>query len=165
MGFSTFSGPVRSGTQRYGAAENTGIVSLARSTTVASSAMTTSPTAQTLFSLPAGSKILRFIVEVTTTISGGSVSNVGLTIGKAGGTANFYVTTFNTGTAVGRVAQSTVDAALQVAETNNVGSTDVVVTGTFTAATGNPTAGAIVVTVEYVQRAPNGAQVPTTFEN
>ena len=165
MSFSTFSGPVRSGTQRYGAGENTGLVQLARSATIASSAMTTSPSAQTLLVLPAGSKILRFNVEVTTTISGGSVTNVGMTIGALGGTANQYLTTFNTGTAVGKVAQATIDAAMQVAQTNNVGATDVVLTGTFTAAGGNPTAGAIVVTVEYIQRASDGAQNSTTLQN
>ena len=161
MSFSTFSGPVRSGTVRFGAAENTGLMQLARSATIAFSAMTTSPSAQTLFVLPAGSKILRFNVEVTTAISGGSVSNVGMTIGAAGGTANLYLTTFNTGTSAGKVAQATIDAAMQVAQTNNIGAVDVAFTGTFTAAGGNPTAGAIVVTVEYIQRADNGAQVPT----
>ena len=30
MGFATFSGPVRSGTERYGAAENTGLITLSR---------------------------------------------------------------------------------------------------------------------------------------
>lgn len=160
MSFSTFSGPVRSGTERYGAAENTGLVQLARSATIPFGAMTTSPTAQALFNLPAGSKIMRFMVEVTTAISGGSVTNVGLTIGKSGGTANFYVTTFNTGVSSAMVAQATVDAAMVVAQTNNVGTTDVGITGTFTAAGGDPTAGEIVVTVVYVQRLSDGAQVP-----
>ena len=162
MSFSTFSGPVRSGTVRYGSGENTGLVQLARSATIASSAMTTSPAAQTLMTLPAGSKILRFNVEVVTAISGGSVTNVGMTIGRSGGTANLYLTTFNTGLTAGKVAQATIDAAMQVAQTNNLGTTDVVLTGTFTAAGGNPTAGAIVVTVEYIQRADDGSQVPAS---
>lgn len=160
MSFSTFSGPVRSGTVRYNAGENTGLVQLARSATIASSAMTTSPSAQTLMTLPAGSKILRVNVEVVTAISGGSVTNVGLTVGKAGSTANFFVTTFNTGLTAGKVAQATVDTAMQVAQTNNIGTTDVALTGTFTAAGGNPTAGSIVVTVEYIQRLSDGSQVP-----
>ena len=103
----------------------------------------------------------RFVVEVVTAISGGSVTNVGLTIGNSA-TANKFVTTFNTGTSVARVAQATIDAATQVAETNNIGTTDVVVFGTFTAAGGNPTAGSIVVTVEYIQRNSDGAQVPAS---
>lgn len=161
MSFSTFSGPLRAGTVKEGSGENTGLVKLARTATVGFAAMTTSPTAQALFTLPAGTKIIRFVVEVVTAISGGSVTNVGLTIGNSA-TANKFVTTFNTGTSVARVAQATVDAATQVAETNNIGATDVGIFGTFTAAGGNPTAGSIVVTVEYIQRADNGAQVPAS---
>ena len=161
MGFATFSGPVRMGTVRYGANENTGLPVLTQSTTVPFSAMTTAPTAQVLFSLPAGAKITQFQFEVTTAISGGSVSNVGVTIGDIS-TANKYVTTFNTGTSSAMVAQATVDAAMVVAQTNNIGTADINIYGTFTAATGNPTAGAIVVTVHYIQRASDGSQVPAS---
>jgi hypothetical protein len=161
MTFSTFSGPLRAGTVKEGSGENTGLVQLARSATVGFAAMTTSPTAQALFTLPAGSKILRFNVEVVTAISGGSVTNVGLTVGDSG-TANKYVTTFNTGITSVKVAQATVDAAMVVAQTNNIGTSDVTVYGTFTAAGGNPTAGSTVVTVEYLQRLDNGAQVPAS---
>lgn len=161
MTFSTFSGPLRAGTVKEGAGENTGLVQLARSATIGFAAMTTSPTAQALFTLPAGAKILRFNVEVVTAISGGSVSNVGVTVGDSG-TANKYVTTFNTGLTSVKVAQATVDAAMVVAQTNNIGTSDVTVFGTFTAAGGNPTAGSAVVTVEYMQRLDSGAQVPAS---
>lgn len=161
MTFSTFSGPLRAGTVKEGVGENTGLVQLARSATIGFAAMTTSPTAQALFTLPAGSKILRFNVEVVTAISGGSVTNVGLVMGDSG-TANKYVTTFNTGTSAAKVAQATVDAAMVVAQTNNIGTSDVTVFGTFTAAGGNPTAGSTVITVEYVQRLDSGAQVPAS---
>lgn len=159
MGFSTFSGPLRLGTQRYGAGENTGVVQLARSATVPFSAMTTAPTAQALFIIPAGSKILRLNLEIVTAISGGSVTNVGFVLGD-GTTANKYFTTFNTGTSAAKVAQATIDAAMVVAQTNNIGLTDVTLYGTFTAAGGNPTAGALVATLEYVQRLDDGSQVP-----
>lgn len=161
MSFSTFSGPLRAGTVKEGSGENTGLVQLARSATVGFAAMTTSPTAQALFTLPAGSKILRVNVEVVTAISGGSVTNVGLTIGDSG-TANKYVTTFNTGISSAKVAQATIDAAMVVAQTNNLGTSDVTIYGTFTAAGGNPTAGSTVVTVEYLQRSSDGAQVPAS---
>lgn len=161
MSFATMSGPVRTGTVKEGVGENTGLVQLARSATIASSVMRTSPTAQALMTLPAGAKILRFNVEVVTAISGGSVTNVGVVLGDSG-TSNKYVTTFNSGTSAAKVAQATVDAAMQVAQTNNIGTADVTLYGTFTAAGGNPTAGAIVVTVEYVQRAVDGAQVPAS---
>jgi hypothetical protein len=129
MSFSTFSGPLRSGTQRYGAGTNTGLPVLTQSANVASSVMTGSPTAQNLFTLPAGSKILRFTVEKTTAISGGSVSAVNTTFGNSG-TANAYQTTIDIGLTTAQTARATLDAALVSSATNNIGTTDVVVTGT-----------------------------------
>lgn len=164
MGFSTFSGPIRSGTQRFGSATNTGLPVLTQSANVPFSVMLGSPTAQSLFTLPAGSKILRFTVEKTTAISGGSVSAVNTTFGRAG-TANAFQTTIDIGLTTAQTARATLDAALVSSATNNIGTADVTVTGTFTAAGGNPTAGAVVVTIEYIQRADNGAQAPTTFQN
>lgn len=168
MGFATFSGPVRSGTVRYGATENTGLVTLSRTAYVDVSgvALTAAPVAQVLFDLPAGSKILNFIPEVLVAITGNSVSQVGVTIGNAT-TADAYAASFNTGTSVARVTQATVDTAIsgKVAALNNIGTVDVPVLATFTATTGNPTAGQIAITVVYQQRADDGAQVPTAFQN
>ena len=160
MGFSTFSGPLRAGTVRQGAATNTGLVELVQTTTVPFSAMTTAPTAQNLFTLPAGARVMGFQVEVVTAISGGSVSNVGMVLGKTG-TANAFLTTINTGLTSAFLTQATVDAATVVAQTNNIGTADVTVTGTFTAATGNPTAGSTVVSVYYLQRLDDGTSTPT----
>ena len=168
MSFSTFSGPVRSGTQRYGAAENTGLITLSRTAYVNMSgvALTAAPVAQTLFNLPAGTKILNFVVDVLATISGNSVSQVGVTIGKAGSAAEFAAS-FNTGTAITRLAQATIDTAIasKAVALNNIGTVDVPVTGTFTATGGNPTAGQVAITVVYQQRADNGAQVPSWEQN
>jgi hypothetical protein len=166
MSFSTFSGPVRVGTQRYGAAENTGLVTLSRTAYVNLSgvALTAAPVAQTLFTLPAGSKILNFIPEVLATVV--TATQVGVTIGKAGSAAEFAAS-FNTGTAVARVTQATVDTAIsgKVVALNNIGTVDVPVQATFTATTGNATGGQIAITVVYQQRADDGAQAPTTFQN
>lgn len=163
MSFSTFSGPVRSGTQRYGAAENTGLITLSRTAyvNVSGVALTSGAAAQTLFTLPAGAKILNFIPEVLVTIAGNSVSQVGVTIGTAASAAA-YAASFNTGTAVARVTQATVDTAIsgKVAALDNIGTVDVPVQATFTASTGNPTSGQIAITVVYQQRLDNGAQVP-----
>jgi hypothetical protein len=168
MSFSTFSGPVRAGTQRYGAAENTGLITLSRTAyvNVSGVALTAAPVAQTLFTLPAGSKILNFVPEVLVTVAGNSVSQVGVTIGTAASAAA-YAASFNTGTAVARVTQATVDTAIsgKVAALDNIGTVDVPVQATFTATTGNPTSGQIAITVVYQQRADNGAQAPTTFQN
>lgn len=165
MSFSTFSGPVRAGTQRYGAAENTGLITLSRTAyvNVSGVALTAAPVAQTLFTLPAGSKILNFIPEVLVTIAGNGVTQVAATLGKSG-TADAFAASFNTGTAVARVSQATVDTAIsgKVAALDNLGTADVPVTATFTATTGNPTSGQIAITVVYQQRADNGAQVPAS---
>lgn len=162
MAFTTFSGPVRAGTQRYGDVTtiNTGLPILTQSATVAFGSMTTSPSAVNLFTLPAGAKIMGFMVEKTTAISGGSVSAVNTTFGKSG-TANAFTTTIDIGLTTAQTAAATLDAALVSSATNNIGTSDVTVTGTFTAVTGNPTAGSVVVTVEYIQRAEDGSQTPT----
>lgn len=162
MAFATFSGPLRSGTARY-PTDNTGLVTLSRTAYVNMSgvALTTSPVAQSLFTLPAGSKILNFIPEVLVAIAGNSVSQVGVQIGRSG-TADAFAASFNTGVSTARVAQATVDAAItgRVAALDNIGTADVPVQATFTATTGNPTSGQIAITVVYQQRADNGAQVP-----
>lgn len=161
MSFATFSGPIRAGTVRYNSGENTGLVTLSRTAYVNLSgvALTSGAVAQALFTLPAGAKVLSFVVEVLVAATGNSVSQIGVTIGKAG-SANAFVTSFNTGTSAGRVAQSTVDGQLQVAALDNIGTVDVPVQATFTATTGNPTAGQIAITVVYQQRSDSGAQVP-----
>lgn len=166
MGTATHLGPWLLGTVKdttgttAGSIRNIGATTVSQTATVAFGAITTSPTAQNLFTLPAGAKIIRFGVEVVTALSGGSVSNCGVTIGNSG-TANKYVTTFNTTTSSVKVPQATIDAAMVVAETNNIGTSDVSIYGTFTAATGNPTAGSIVVTVEYIVRNADGTYTNT----
>ena len=167
MAFSTHLGPWLLGTVKEttgtvaGTIRNTGATTVAQVATVAFGAMTTAPTAQQLFTLPAGAKVIRINVEVITALSGGSVSNCGVTIGDAG-TANKYVTTFNTTTSSVKVPQATIDAAMVVAQTNNIGTVDVPIYGTFTAATGNPTAGSIAVTCEYIVREADGSAFPAS---
>jgi hypothetical protein len=162
MSFSTMSGPLRCGTVRY-PTDNTGLVTLSRTAYVNMNgvALTSGAAAQSLFTLPAGSKILNFITEVLVTVAGNSISQVGVTIGKSG-TADAYAASFNTGTSVARVTQATMDTAIsgKVAALDNIGTTDVPVTATFTATTGNATSGQIAITVVYQQRLDNGAQVP-----
>lgn len=161
MAFASMSGPVRMGTVKENSGRNTGLPLLTQSANVSFSAMTTSPTAQALFTLPAGAKILRFNVEKTTAISGGSVSGVSATFGTSA-TADAYMTTAAIGLTTAQAVRATLDAALVSSATNNIGTSDVVVYGTFTAAGGNPTAGAAVVTIEYIQRGSDGAQFPAT---
>ena len=169
MSFATFSGPVRSGTVRFGSTDNTGLTTLARTAYVNMSGVAKisgdSPAAQTLFNLPAGTKILNFVTEVLVAIAGNSVSQVGVTIGKSGSAAEFAAS-FNTGISVTRVTQAVVDAGLasKAVALDNLGTTDVPVQATFTATGGNPTSGQIAITVIYQQRADNGAQVPAATQ-
>lgn len=162
MGFSTFSGPLRAGTQKDAtAARNTGLVVLARSVVVPFNVITTAPVAQNLMVIPAGSKIMQIDWETLVQFSGGSVSAIAFQIGLLGGTANrFWTSTSLAALTVGKLARATSDATQQVVNTNNVGTTDITLTGTFTATTGNPTAGSAVLTVTYIQRADDGSQDP-----
>lgn len=164
MSFSTFSGPIRAGTQRYGAVENCGLLTLSRTAYVNMNGVTTSGTALPLFNLPAGTKILNFLVEVTASI--GTASSMSVQIGRAGTVAAFLAST-STGTSVARIAQSTIDSNMSgtVVATDNIGTADVPVIGTFTAGVSNATSGQVAVTVIYQQRADNGAQAPTAFQN
>ena len=160
MSFTTFSGPVRSGTQRTGAVTsmNCGVMELCQSATIPVTAILASPAAVNLFTLPAGAKITDFLIEVTTALT--TATNCGIVIGKAG-TANFFMTTLNTGTSVVRVPPTTVAAAMVADKCNNIGTSDVTLAATPTAATGDAATGEIVVTVRYIQRTASGSVTPS----
>jgi hypothetical protein len=162
MANSTFSGPLRSGTQRDGLVlSGTGVIGtfnlgrpvLAQSYVVPFGDMVTGGQARTICNLPAGSKIVDMCVEVTVAIV--TATNLGIILGILG-TTNKYYTTFNTGTSVVKVAQATVDAQMQVLATDNIGTADVPVLLTTTAATSNATAGSVTVTLYYIQRNADG---------
>lgn len=160
MAFTTFQGPVRAGTIKEGATNNTGLVVLSRSVSLdATVAKTSGAVAQALMTLPAGAKILDVYVEKTVAASGNSVSAIAMTIGD-GTTANKYVTSVAIGVTAIRTLQATLTAGYVPAEMNNIGTADKTLYGTFTATTGNPTAGTIVITVFYQQRAAAGTQDP-----
>lgn len=175
MSQSTFSGPIRSGTQRDGGPQagqpfplqgfNVGRPILTQIVTVPLANMLSAGSTFTAFNLPAGAKVLGFDVEETVALV--TATNLGLTVGNgailnaAGGTIlaaspNSLVTSFNTGATVGKVAQATIDTALQVLLANNIGTYDMPVTITATAAIANATAGSVTCTLRYVQRNADG---------
>ena len=166
MSFSSFSGPLRAGTVREGTGRNTGLPLLTQSKTIdmAGVALTSAAPAVDLFTLPAGSKILSFRFEKTVVLAGNSISQVAAIVGNASDD-NQYLESVNLATTKGVAAQATVDAGIQVDDCDNIGTADVLLKAKFTATTGDATSGQIVVTVTYVQRQPNGAVNPTTFEN
>ena len=151
MAFSTFTGPVRSGTVKnttgttLGTIDNTGVVVLVQT---ASLALTTSTPAV----LPAGSQILDILIDVTTTFTTSSTLAVG-----DGTTADAYVTAITT-PAAGR--QTITFSAAQLTAINNIGTSDVQITVTMAGTTA--TVGAGFITIRYAQRTSAGSEVPAS---
>ena len=151
MAFSTFTGPVRSGTVQIttgttvGLINNTGVVSLVQS---ASLALASSVVAV----LPAGSQILNIFIDVTTTFTTSATLAVG-----DGTTVDAYVTAITT-PAAGR--QTITFTAAQLTAINNIGTSDVQVTVTMAGTTA--TAGAGFITIGYAQKTSSGAENPVS---
>lgn len=152
MGFSTFSGPVRSGTVQWGPSDNTGLSILSQSATLPAAPGTT-----TIAVLPAGAQILNVVVDTTTQYNAATTLALG-----DGTTANKYMTaaTITGGASGSRILQSVIDAALVAGQITNIGTSDVTIVGTTASTTA--TAGAATVTIMYVQRTSSGAQYPAT---
>lgn len=163
MGFASHLGPWLLGTVKNttgstaGTIRNMGATTVAQTFTATTAAILASPSAQQMFVLPAGAKIVRFNIEVNTALTG--ATNCGVTIGSSG-TANLYMTSVNTGTSAVQVSPATIAAATQGAYTS-IGTSDAIIYGTFTAATADATAGAVTVTVEYIVRGSDGAANPS----
>jgi hypothetical protein len=153
MSFTTFSGPLRSGTVKEGADINTGLAVLSQSATIAFS----NTSAKNLFKLPAGSQILGIAVYTTTEFNAGT-NNV-LNIRTA--TTNIASVTA-TGAPITVGLSTVVPVNAQVAFFNNVGTSDATINGIFAPTGTAATTGAATVIVTYVQRTSTGAQVPAT---
>ena len=151
MAFSTFTGPVRSGTVKnttgttLGTIDNTGVVVLSQT---ANLALTTSAP----IVLPAGSQILNIFIDVTTTFTTSATLAVG-----DGTTADKYVTAITT-PAAGR--QTITFTATQLTAMSNIGTSDVKITVTMAGTTA--VAGAGFITIGYVQKTSAGSEVPAS---
>jgi hypothetical protein len=155
MAFTTFSGPVRSGTVREGAARNTGLVTLVQSydTGVVTAAVGNVDAA--LGILPQGSQIVDITVDQVVVPGGSSTSTV--SVGNATGGAQLMAAVATT--AGGRF-RGTTTATTQLAwQTSTSADTPVFVRYAVGTEAG---VGRAIVTVSYVQRAPNGAQNPAS---
>ncbi len=163
MSQSTFSGPIRSGTQRDGLPAlnnlpptqgfNVGRPVLTQSYTIPFAGMLSAGSALVAFNLPAGAKNLQMATEVTEALA--TATNLALQFGVTRTVAKYFAS-FNTGATIGRTAQATPDAAMVTLQCDNIGTADVPVLMTATAATANATAGSVVVTIYYVQRNADG---------
>jgi hypothetical protein len=155
MAFSTFSGPIRSGTVREGAGENTGLVMLTQSYDTGVVTAGVGNVDAQLGILPAGSQIVNILVDQVVVPGGSSTSAVSVGSTSGGNDLMAAVTT----TAGGRFT-GTATAATQLAwQTSTSADTPVFVRYAVGVAAG---VGRAVVTVVYVQRASNGAQQPVS---
>lgn len=155
MGFSTFSGPIRSGTVREGAAENTGLVVLTQSYDTGVVTAGAGNVDAQLGILPAGSQIVNILIDQVVVPGGSSTSTI--SVGSTSGGAELSAAVVTT--AGGRFT-GTATAATQLAwQTSTSADTNVFVRYAVGVAAG---VGRAIVTVVYVQRASNGAQQPVS---
>ena len=157
MGNTTFSGPIRAGTARFGAVgtRNVGLVVLSQEYDTGDLTGATVGNVDTLIGrLPQGSRIVDIAIDqVVASTTGTTTVSVGTTSGGAELMAGVATT------AGGRF-RGTATAATQLAwQTSTSADTLVYLRN----ATGTATLGAgrFIVTVLYVQRASNGAVAPT----
>lgn len=156
MAFTTFSGPVRSGTVREGAGLNTGLVVLAQSYNSGDLTGDVVGNADAVaFKIPQGSQIVDITVDQIVAATAGTTT---VSVGNASGGAQLMAAVVTT--AGGRfrgTATATTQAAWQTSTRADTTVYVRVAVGTATL-----TAGQFILTVSYVQRAPNGAQNPAT---
>ena len=153
--FSTFSGPIRSGTVREGAAENTGLVVLTQSYDTGVVTAGTGNVDAQLGILPAGSQIVNILIDQVVVPGGSSTSTI--SVGSTSGGAELSAAVVTT--AGGRFT-GTATAATQLAwQTSTSADTNVFVRYAVGVAAG---VGRAIITVVYVQRASNGAQQPVS---
>jgi hypothetical protein len=155
MAFTTFSGPVRSGTVREGAARNTGLVTLVQSYDTGVVTAGVGNVDAALGILPQGSQIVDITVDQVVVPGGSSTSTV--SVGNATGGAQLMAAIATT---TGGRFRGTTTAATQLAwQTSTSADTPVFVRYAVGTEAG---VGRAIVTVTYVQRAPNGAQNPAS---
>ena len=149
MSRTTFSGPVKSGTNRYSPYKNVGTTLLTQSTAFA---FTAAGTTTNTFYIPAGSKILEIFFDTTSAFTGGTGA---VTVGNvASGTQYASSTTVTTGgrtTPTFTAAQLTnmLSTPTDIAAANSQQATSAIAV-TAVAGTG-VTAGSLVVSITYSQ--------------
>jgi hypothetical protein len=156
MAFSSFSGPIRSGTVREGAGRNTGLVVLAQSYNSGDLTGDVVGNVDALaFKIPQGSQIVDITVDQIVAATAGTTT---VSVGSTSGGAELMAAVATT--AGGRF-RGTATASTQAAwQTSTSADTSVYVR--VAVGTATLTAGQFIVTVSYVQRASNGAQNPAS---
>ena len=157
MAFSTFSGPIRAGTVREGAGNNTGLIVLSQAF---DTGVLNQPTGNNLDAqlgiLPQGAQILNILVDQVVVPGGSSTATI--SVGTTSGGAQLLPAVATTGG--GRFTGSPLTANILAWQTSTTADTPVFVRCTA-GGTGN-NVGRTIVTIVYVQRAPNGTRNPAT---
>jgi hypothetical protein len=159
MTFATFSGPLRVGTQRYGAARNTGLVALTQSYDSGTVSAATGNYDVAAFIVPQGTQILDIVVDQVQIPT--ATSTFTISVGTTSGGAELMA---GVATTAGGRFRGTATAATQLAWQTST-SADTIIYIRNVIGTLATTQGRFIVTVTYIQRAENGAQNPTTFQN
>jgi hypothetical protein len=143
MGATTFSGPVKAGTVREGAALNAGNVVLSQANTIVFG----DTVAKNVFTVPAGSRILGIAVYTTEEFDAGTNNVINV---RSGTTVIAAVTATAAPITVGLSTVVPVNA--QVAFFNDVGLDDAVINAIYAPTGGAATTGAATVIITYVQQ-------------
>jgi hypothetical protein len=158
MGFATISGPLRAGTNKdatIAGGRNTGLVVLTQSFDTGVVTAGVGNVDNQIGTLPQGSQIIDITVDQVVVPGGSSTSTVSVGTTLGGSELKAPVVT----TAGGRF-RGTATAASQLAwQTSNAADTPIFARYAVGTAAG---AGRAIITVQYVQRAPDGAQAPAS---
>lgn len=159
MGFATFSGPIRAGTNRYSPGRNTGLVVLSQSFDSGTVVAGTGNVDVSAMVIPAGSQIYDIVVDQVQIPT--ATSTFTISVGTTSGGSELMA---GVATTAGGRFRGTATAATQLAwQTSTAADTTIFVRNAIgTLAT---TQGRFIVTVVYIQRASDGSQNPTTFQN
>jgi hypothetical protein len=157
MGFSTFSGPLRSGTVREGAARNTGLAVLTQSYDTGVVTAGVGNVDVQIGILPQGAQILNVFVDQVVVPGGSSTSTI--SVGVTSGGATLFPATATT--AGGRFPTAVPSTAVTLAFTNSAATVDTPIWVRYAVGTAAGV-GRAVISIIYVQRAPNGAQNPAS---
>ena len=156
MATTTFSGPIRSGTVRYGSGRNTGLAVLSQSYNSGNlTGAVVGNTDTAVFVIPQGSQIVDIAVDQIVAATAGTTT---ISVGTASGGAQLMAAVATT--AGGRF-RGTATAATQSAWQTST-SADTTVYVRCAVGTATLTAGQYVLTIMYVQRNPDGSANPSS---
>jgi hypothetical protein len=156
MAFSTFSGPIRSGTVKDNPGRNTGLVVLTQSYDTGDlTGLAVANYDYTLGILPQGAQILSIFVDQVVAAATGTTT---VSVGNASGGAQLVAAT---NTSAGGRFTGTTTAATQLAWQTST-SADTTVYVRVAVGTATLTAGRAIISVQYVQRSPEGLANPVS---